>query len=293
MEEKSVIETTTMEEKIEHAKELIEEAIKKYDVNFVFITDESFLSMSKDRFEEFCEAYEKIKLPFFIETRVETVKPGYARKLKKIGCTGIAMGVESGSLILRKSLLARMMPDEVIVRGFKEFEDTEIRISANNIIGFPGETREDIMLTIEINRKINPDSVVVNAFRPYSGTKLWKICIDKGLIPKEERAEDNRIYGAFNNGVLTSEELENIRKVFALYVTFPKSRWKEIKKAERDSILYNKLMNEYKTKQLFNRKNRKYSDDFNHQNISAHEIFINDEDAVVIWIVRVSKILEI
>jgi phosphoadenosine phosphosulfate reductase len=30
MEEKSVIETTTMEEKIEHAKELIEEAIKKY-----------------------------------------------------------------------------------------------------------------------------------------------------------------------------------------------------------------------------------------------------------------------
>ena len=52
-------------------------------------------------------------------------------------------------------------------------------------------------------------------------------------------------------------------------------------------------MNEYKTKQLFNRKNRKYSDDFNHQNISAHEIFINDEDAVVIWIVRVSKILEI
>ncbi len=260
----------------------IKEATKKYNINFVFITDESFLSMSKDRFEEFCEAYEKIKLPFFIETRVETVKPGYARKLKKIGCTGIAMGVESGSLILRKSLLARMMPDEVIVRGFKEFEDTEIRISANNIIGFPGETREDIMLTIEINRKINPDSVVVNAFRPYSGTKLRKICIDKDLIPKEERAEDNRIYGAFNNGVLTSEELENIRKVFALYVTFPKSRWKEIKKAERDSILYNKLMNEYKTKQLFNRKNRKYSDDFNHQNISAHEIFINDEDAVVI-----------
>ncbi len=76
--------------------------------------------------------------------------------------------------------------------------------------------------------------------------------------------------------------MENIRKVFALYVTFPKSRWKEIKKAERDSILYNKLMNEYKTKQLFNRKNRKYSDNLNHQNISAHEIFINDEDAVVI-----------
>ena len=67
---------------------------------------------------------------------------------------------------LRKSLLSRMMPDEKIIKGFKEFEKTNIRISANNIIGFPGESREDIMLTIEINRKINPDSVVVNAFRP-------------------------------------------------------------------------------------------------------------------------------
>ena len=260
----------------------IKEAIKKYNINFVFITDESFLSMNKDRFEEFCEAYEKIKLPFFIETRVETVKPGYAEKLEKIGCAGIAMGVESGSLTLRKSLLSRMMPDEVIIRGFKEFENTNIRISANNIMGFPGESREDIMSTIEINRKINPDSVVVNAFRPYSGTKLRKICIDKGLIPKEERAEDNRVYGAFDNGILTSQELENIRKVFALYVKFPKSRWKEIKKAETDSILFNKLMNEFKTKQLLNRKNKEKSPESLHENISAHEIFINDEDAVVI-----------
>ena len=118
------------------------------------------------------------------------------------------MGVEEGSMELRKRILDRTMKDEVILNGFKEFQKTNIRISANNIIGFPGETREDIMKTIEINRQINPDSVVVNAFRPYSGTKLRKICIEKGLIPKEERAEDNRVYGAFDNGVLTEKNLK-------------------------------------------------------------------------------------
>ena len=270
------------EKPIPHFINEVEDAIEKYDINFLFITDESFLSMSKDRFEEFCEAYKKIKLPFFIETRVETVKPGYAKRLEEIGCTGIAMGVESGSLNLRKTLLSRMMPNEVIIRGFKEFENTKIRISANNIMGFPGESREDIMQTIEINRKINPDSVVVNAFRPYSGTKLRKICIDKGLIQKEERAEDNRVYGAFDNGILTSEELENIRKVFALYVKFPKSRWKEIRQAETDEELFDKLMKEFKHKQLLNRKNREKSPENVHDNITAHEIFINDEEAVVI-----------
>ena len=74
------------------------------------------------------------------------------------------MGVESGSLEVRKSLLKRLMPDSVIVQGFKEFEKTSIRISANNIIRFPGETRDDIFRTIEINRQINPDSIVVLGF---------------------------------------------------------------------------------------------------------------------------------
>ena len=174
------------------------------------------------------------------------------------------------------------MPDTTIVKGFKEFEKTNIRISANNIIGFPGETREDIMLTIDLNRKINPDTIMCNAFRPYAGTKLRKICIEKRLIPKEERAEDNRIYGAFYNGVLTSEELENIRKVFALYVSFPKFRWPEIRKAETDNVLYSKLMKEFNDKQLLDRKNRQNMPSSIHENIEAHELFINDPESVVI-----------
>ena len=270
------------EKPIPHFIKEVKDTIEKYDINFIYFTDESFLSMSKERFEEFIKAYSEIKLPFFIESRVETVKPGYAKALESVNCTGVAMGIESGSIALRKSLLSRMMPDETIIKGFKEFEKTNIRISANNIIGFPGESREDIMLTIEINRQINPDSVVVNAFRPYSGTKLRKICIEKGLIPKEERAEDNRVYGAFYNGVLKAEELENIRKVFAFYVTFPKNRWREIRKAETDNNLYNKLMQEYKDKQLLNRKKRENVAISIHENISAKEVFINDERAVVI-----------
>ena len=268
------------EKPIEKFIDEVKYAIKEYKIDFIYFTDESFLSMRPERFFNFIEAYKKIKLPFFIETRVETVKPGYAEKLEEVGCTGVAMGVESGSMELRKRILDRTMKDEVILNGFKEFQKTNIRISANNIIGFPGETREDIMKTIEINRQINPDSVVVNAFRPYSGTKLRKICIEKGLIPKEERAEDNRVYGAFDNGVLTGEELENIRKVFALYVTLPKTYWKEIRLAEKDESIFKQLMKKYKARDVLHRKTRDNSSDKNF--IPADDIFINDEVAKII-----------
>ncbi len=262
--------------------EEVKHSIEKYKIDFIYFTDESFLSMRRERFEEFIEEYGKIKIPFWCETRVETVKPGYAEKMEKVGCTSVSMGVESGSISLRKSLLGRLMPDSEIIRGFKEFEKTNIRISANNIIGFPGETREDLMLTIDLNRKLNPDSVVVNAFQPYSGTKLRKICIEKGLIPKEERAEDYRIYGSFYNGAISAQELENIRKCFSLYITFPKSRWPEIRKAETDDRIFNALMKEYKDKEMLNRKNRESIPNSIHGNIEANEVFINDQESVVV-----------
>ncbi len=254
----------------------VESAIENYNIDFIYFTDESFLSMNKARFEEFVNKYGRIKLPFFIETRVETVRPGYAEALESVGCAGVAMGVESGSFEVRKALLKRLMPDDVIVKGFREFEKTRIRISANNIIGFPRETREDIMRTIEINRQINPDSIVVNSFRPYSGTELRKICIEMGLIPAEERAEDNRVYGAFYNGVLSAEELEGLRRAFNLYVKFPKERWDEVRRAETDDRIFEPLKAEFQTDGMLHRQRRGAGP----IGASADDIFINDPGAV-------------
>ena len=258
------------EKSIEKFINEVKSARDDFGIEFIYFTDESFLSMTRKRFDLFIEGYRKVGLPFFIETRVETVREGYAEALEGVGCAGVAMGVESGSLELRKSLLSRLMADDVIVRGFREFEKTNIRISANNIIGFPSETREDIMRTIEINRSIRPDSIVVNAFRPYSGTPLRQKCIEMGLIPKEERAEDNRVYGAFFNGVLPSEELEGIRRAFNLYVKFPKDRWDEVRAAERDNKAFEYLIEEFLSKDMLHRKTLPEG------SATAEEIFLHD-----------------
>ena len=76
--------------------------------------------------------------------------------------------------------------------------------------------------------------------------------------------------------------LENIRKVFALYVTFPKNRWSEIRQAETNDNVYKKLMLEYNDNQLLNRQNRSKSATSEEDNIKANEIFINDEEAIAI-----------
>ena len=233
----------------------VKQAMNNYNLNFIYFADECFLAMSNERFKEFIDKYKEIKLPFFMETRVETIRPGYAKALEEAGCAGVAMGVESGSHEIRRKYLERMMPDDVIIDGFKAFEKTNIRVSANNIIGFPFEAREDIMKTIEINRQICPDNIVVNAFRPYSGTPLRELCIREGLIKAEMRAEDNRSDEIYYNGIMSAEEIEGLRKCFPLYVKFPKERWSEIRMAEANPHIFKSLAQEFKDKYLYRNTN--------------------------------------
>lgn len=263
----------------------IKEAVKQYKVNFLYFSDETFLAKPAWWLEAFFKEYDTVRLPpgslpesftqantrfvrddgterlpFFISTRVETVAGAnnkrYAKELEKIGCANVALGLESGNPEYRAKFLKRMMPNSTIVKGFKSFEETEVRISANNIIGFPHETRDDIFKTIEINRIVNADSIIVNAFRPYTGTPLREECIKMGLISPGTRAEDNRALDQFYNGVMDAKEIEGLRRTFVLYTTFPKERWAEIKLAEQDDGAFEKLSKEFHDGNFLERKCR-------------------------------------
>lgn len=229
-------------------------AIRSFQIDFIYFTDESFLTMSNSRFEEFVETYKtEIGIPFFIESRVETVKQGMAQKLEAAGCAGIAMGVESGDESIRRKFLGRLMSNETVVAAFKEFEGSNVRVSANNIIGFPFETREAIFETIEVNRHINPDNTVVNSFRPYTGTPLRQLCIEKGLIQPGILAADNRDDTVYYNGHLSEAEIGGIRRCFPLYVKFDRTRWPQIREAETNDDIYNELAFEFRENFLLNR----------------------------------------
>ncbi|MEK6922614.1 MAG: radical SAM protein [Nanoarchaeota archaeon] len=268
------------------------EAVENHKINYAFFADETFLAKSRKWLETFFEEWDRIRLPpgtlpesyvkqhprfvradgterlpFFACTRVETVTDHYAKELERIGCANMALGIESGNPVYRKEFLKRMMPDSTIIAGFKAFEGTDIRISANNIIGFPHETREDIFNTIELNRITNADSIMVNAFRPYTGTPLREECIKMGLIPPGIRAEDNRALEQFYNGVLSAQEIEGLRRTFVLYVTFPKERWDEVRKAETDDETFEKLSKEFHDNNMLERKCRINRYDQNKHNL--------------------------
>ena len=50
------------------------------------------------------------------------------------------------------------------------------------MIGFPTETKEDILKTISFAKELNPDIAQFLVTTPYPGTELWHLCKEYGEI---------------------------------------------------------------------------------------------------------------
>jgi len=226
-----------------------------YNVSFIYIADETILTTSDKRFLTFVDLYRDISLPFWCETRPESVSYDKITLLKEVGLKAINIGVEGGNEKFRRDVLNRRYADEVIINSIREVKRAGVKVGANVIIGFPDETRKHVFETIDIIRKAKPTSTMVHLFQPYMKTELRNMCVQKGLITDEYICGDYRM-NAIGTGYLTAEELEGLQRTFNLYVNTPKEDWDTIRKAENfdkeGNIIFRGLAKKYQM-QIFGR----------------------------------------
>lgn len=111
-------------------------------------------------------------------------------------------------------------------------EDVGIKVSSFNIIGCPGETRENVFETIELNRKLNVKSCNVYIMFPYPGTPIQiksKIPIrdKKGNLIKVSEAKNLRL------SEMEPDILEGLEKTFNIYLNLPKNLWPIVELSEK------------------------------------------------------------
>ena len=106
-------------------------------------------------------------------------------------------------------------------------------MTINNMIGFPGDTRELIFDTVELNRALGTDSVNCYIFTPYKGTAMYDAAVANGYL--EEGTQTNSIItgSILDMDTISKEEILGLVRTFSLYVKFPKEEWPEIELAEK------------------------------------------------------------
>lgn len=221
--------------------------VKKYRPDYINFNSETFLAKPVEELKEMAEGYKEVGVPFWCQTRPETITEEKIRLLKEMGCNSMNFGIEHGNEEFRKKVLKRYGSNQQLIEGIRLAEKYQIPYTVNNIIGLPDETRELVFDTIELNRQLNPRTINCHFFTPYKGTDLYKYCLEKGYL-----SQDAKIIQGLTDAVplkmdsISYEELKGLQRTFPLYTRLPKSEWPEIKIAEKFDEEGNIMFEKYK-----------------------------------------------
>ena len=150
---------------------------------YVIFLDDTF-TINHRWVKAFCRAYgEEIGAPFSLHARVETVTPALLEMLAAAGCAQITYGVESGSERVRREVMKRPVTNERIAEVFGWTRDAGILLTANFMLGLPGETRADLRMTLDLAEQLRVVDFGYFVFYPYPGTHLFRVCQENGYLP--------------------------------------------------------------------------------------------------------------
>ena len=215
-------------------------------VEYLYVVDDVFLARPDDEITAFCEMYREFRIPWWMNTRPENITPDRLDRLRDVGCDRIAVGIECGNEEYRKKVLLRNYSNAKLLEHLAYLDHGGIAFSLNNIIGMPDETRDLIFQTIGINRQVREfDTLTVSIFTPYRGTKLRDYAVAKGYLDAEAETVSTTSRSVLTMPSLSVDEIDGLMRTFPLYVRLPTSRWPEIKQAEHDAVLFERLSAEF------------------------------------------------
>jgi len=223
----------------------LSELKEKYGATWFKFADDSITYFNEEYLEELAEGLSKLNIQFGCSIRPEAVTKRKIELLKSMGCVAATVGIESGNPRIRKEVLNRHMSDQQIEKTINDLTEANIRVTTFNMIGLPGETREDIFKTIKFNKSLNIEAANVYIIYPYPGTsihKKYKINIfdNSGDIITVSQAS------SFHLAEIEPKEVEGLWKTFNLYMRLPEKLWPIIELSEGESNaakeLYSRLI---------------------------------------------------
>ena len=237
--------------KVENVYRELRNLKDNYHVEYIHFPADTFLAMPDSYLHEFAEMYEDIKLPFWCQTRSETLTTARIRILEKMGCRDMSIGIEHGNEEYRKNVVKRPYTNEELISCFNRLEGISIRVSVNNIVGMPLETRELTWDTIWLNRELQHLLYSANAFHfvPYHGTPLREVALKLGYITEDTKLTCITKDTVLNMPQYTHDQIKGVVRTFTLYMRYPESEFPSIAIAEklddRGNEMFRQLQEEF------------------------------------------------
>ena len=152
-------------------------------------------------------------------------KEEYVKELSKTNHNILGIAVECGDEKYRKEILKRDVKNQEIIDAANLARKYGIRYACLNMIGLPGETFEQALMTLDFNIELKPVYANCYVYQPYPGSELQKYSVEHALI--DEDVIGNIGLSFYDRYWKNNKELNriiNVQRIFALVVRYPSLR---------------------------------------------------------------------
>lgn len=117
--------------------------------------------------------------------RADTITPDVARLLRDAGARTITIAVESGVQRILDGVVRKALDLEDVIIAARALDEVDVFCNAFFVIGFPGESRDDVRQTLRFAKRLAADFGTLNLLfvaNPLPGTPLHRECEEKGYL---------------------------------------------------------------------------------------------------------------
>ncbi len=186
----------------------------KYNIKEFQIWDDNF-TVKRDRAIKFCNMLieENMNLEWWCPNglRIETLDEELLKKMKQSGCYAMAVGIESGSEKIQKDMKKFLDLDKAreIINLAKKIG---IRTQGFFILGYPTETKEDVLKTIKFAKELPLDRASFSLFQPLVGSEIYENLKKEGRLDKINLSNCEYSKTSVLPKGITAKELKNLQR---------------------------------------------------------------------------------
>jgi len=158
---------------------------EKYGVPRYTFNDDSF-TVNRSRTEKLLEKIvaSKLGVPWVCQTRTDLLDENLLKKMIAAGCVSLAIGLESVS-----DRMLKIIKKNLTMASFKKalafIERSNIDYGVYLMVGFPEETEEEILKSIDFVRASRAPFIGLSVFTPYPGCESYQRAKEMGVIKGE------------------------------------------------------------------------------------------------------------
>ncbi|MCX6709861.1 MAG: radical SAM protein [Candidatus Woesearchaeota archaeon] len=192
--------------------------IKRLGFNKAFFVDDEF-ALVKEHTIRLCRIIIEKNLQMSwdaIGVRLDHIDKETLSLMKKAGCHLIGVGIESGSERILK-IINKQESIKQIITSINAIRHSGIKTTGYFMIGFPGETKEDIKRTINFACSLGLTYVETSFFTPLPNTPAFAKCSKKGRLLAQNFEDFSSLHKiTFIPEGLSERELKAFYKTFYL-----------------------------------------------------------------------------